>query len=227
MTSCTNSGGASVNLVGPLVRREGMNKSAALVVPALLLLTLSGCGDDGAGGDGGGSGGAGGASGPAGNTACVARGTWSLDIDDAAAQLGAELTSKGLSVTSTSGEGHQELVFDQEGYLGTDTGLAYTMVVDMGDGLVMTMTQNHEGTPGGQWAWVDDTDVIGFSEFSGDYTVTTHVDINGQSSESAVPLPSTGPGAANMTIIACDDDSMTTQAAGSPFEQHWLNSKAN
>ncbi len=211
-----------------LTRREGMNKSAALVVPALLLLTLAGCGDDGSGGDGGGSGGtgSGGATGPAGNTACVARGTWSLDIDDAATQLGAELTSKGLTVTSTSGEGHQELVFDQEGYLGTDTGLAYTMVVDMGDGLVMTMVQHHEGSPGGQWAWIDDTNVIGFSDFESGYTVTTSVDINGRSSESAVPLPSSGPGAGNMTVIACDDESMTTQAAGSPFQQHWLSSEA-
>lgn len=213
-----------------------MNKIPALVVPALLVLALAGCGDDGAGGGAGGeTGGSGGtgesgsgsgalSSDPAGNTACVAHGSWNLDINQAATDLGSTLTAKGLSVTSASGEGHQTIAFDPAGTVSTDTGLAYTIAVDMGDGVLMTMKQTHEGAPGGEWAWMGATNVIGFTNFETGYIVTTHIDINGKSGESATPLASSGLGAGTMTIISCDANSMTTQAAGSPFTQHWLSS---
>jgi hypothetical protein len=127
-----------------------VTKAAALVIPAVLLIGLSGCfptgeapeGDGGAGEELEG-----------GSTACVIDKDWHLDIADAATKLGAQLASNGLSVQSSTGEGDQSFYFDQEGIAGSSTNLTYTMVVDMGDGLVMTMAQHHEGAPGGNWAW--------------------------------------------------------------------------
>ena len=197
-----------------------MNKAAALVFPAVLLIGLTGCGGSG-GGDPEEDGGTGGEELEGGSTACVIDKNWHLDIADAAAKLGAQLTSNGLNVQSSTGEGDQSFYFDQEGIAGSSTNLTYTMVVDMGDGLVMTMAQHHEGAPGGNWAWDGEAEsTILFDSWTGDYVVTTDTSINGTAAPTSTSPMGGGLDGQAMTV-SCDGDTMETQAAGSPFVQVW------
>jgi hypothetical protein len=203
-----------------------VNKAAALVIPAVLLVSLSGCfgggpGGGGAGGEDAEGEGSGGDGLEGGSTACVIDKNWQLDIADAAAKLAANLTSQGQNVVSSSGEGEQGIYFDQEGIAGSATNLTYTLTVDMGDGLVMTMTQAHAGESGGNWAWQGDAEsTMGFDGWSGDYTVTTTSAINGTSTAPSVAELGGELNGQTMTV-ACDGDTMQTQASGSPFVQVW------
>lgn len=206
-----------------------MTKAAALVIPAVLLFSLSGCfllgGGSGSGGSGsGGPGIDGSTSGEAlegGSTACIVDKDWQLDVPDAAAKLGAQLASNGLTVISATGEGEQGIFFDQEGIAGSASDVTYTLVVDMGEGLLMTMTQHHTGAPGGSWAWEgDEESTIGFSDWSSDYTVTTDTSINGTAAPTSVAPMGGGLDGQTMTV-SCSGDTMETQAAGSPFVQLW------
>jgi hypothetical protein len=196
---------------------------AFLLVP-VIVLSLAGCtllpGGGGAGGDGS-SGGDDGADLSGGSTACIMDRNWSLDIDDAAAQLSAFMLEKGLAVVDTTGEGEQLIWFDEIGTSGSATDLSYTMVVDMGDGLTMTMVQHHEGSPYGQWAWDGSADsTIVFDEWSGDYVVTTDTSINGTAAPTSTAPLSVGLNGESMTV-SCSGDTLTTQTAGSPFTQTW------
>lgn len=200
-----------------------MNKAAALLIPTALLFGLSGCFLTGGGGgatpEPGGS--AAGDELEGGSTACLIDKEWHLDVADAATKLGAYLTTNGLNVTSATGAGDQSFVFDQEGYAGSATDLTYTLVVDMGDGLVMTMAQHHQGNPGGNWAWDGEAEsAVVFEGWENDYTVTTDVSINGTAAPSSVAPPASGLDGQSMTV-SCDGDTLETQAEGSPFVQVW------
>lgn len=203
-----------------------MNKAAALVIPAILLVSLSGCfgGGGGAGegeGDPGSGDGTGGGALEGGSTACVIDKNWQLDIADAAAKLAANLTAKGQNVISSVGEGEQGLYFDQEGIAGSATNLTYTLVIDAGEGLVMTMQQQHAGESGGNWAWQGDAEsTMGFDGWDGDYAVTTTTSINGTSTAPSVAELGGELNGQTMTV-ACNGDTMETQASGSPFVQVW------
>ena len=76
------------------------------------------------------------------------------------------------------------------------------------------------GPANGDWAWIDDSNVVGFSDWVSDYHVTTTVDINGTPSTSEFPLPSSDSAGTTMTI-PCTGDSLGATAEGSPFTQHW------
>jgi hypothetical protein len=200
-----------------------MNKNAALI--PLLALALGGCTLLGGGGGGGseddGEGSSGGEQLDGGSTACVIDKNWQLDVADAATKLGEQLASGGLHVVSTTGEGEQGIFFDQEGIAGTATDVSYTMVVDMGEGLTMTMVQHHEGSPGGNWAWDGESEsTIVYEGWSGDYVVTTDTSINGTAAPTSTAPMGGGLDGQSMTVD-CDGDTMTTQAAGSPFTQVW------
>ena len=203
-----------------------VNKAAALVIPAVLLFSLSGCfllgGGSGTGdADSDSDGSAGGDDREGGSTACLIDKNWQLDVQDAAEKLGEQIASNGLTVISATGEGGQEIFFDQEGFAGSASDLTYTLVVDMTDGLLMTMTQHHEGAPGGNWAWEGDSEsTISFSDWSSDYTVTTDTSINGTAAPTSVVPMGGGLDGQTMTV-SCDGDTMETQAAGSPFVQVW------
>ena len=205
-----------------------MKTTPALVALPLLVLALSGCTLLGGGGGGGSDdpiadGSTGGEELEGGSTACLMDREWNLDVADTAAQLGESLSSNGLSVVSTTGEGTQSLWFDQEGYAGSATSLTYTMVVNLDDGMVMTMAQHHEGTPGGQWAWEgEEESVLTFTDWEDSYVVTTDRSINGTAAPtSTMPMGGLGGLSGVSMTVSCDGDSLTTQAEGSPFTQHW------
>jgi hypothetical protein len=205
-----------------------MKTLPALVTIPLLVLGLSGCTLLGGGGGGGGasegSSGAGSTGGEelaGGSTACIMDRNWSLDIDDSAAKLEAYMLENGLTVVETTAVGEQLIWFDEIGTAGSATDLTYTMIADMGDGLTMTMTQRHEGSPFGQWAWDGSADsTIVFNEWSDDYLITTDTSINGTSAPTSTTPMSGGLSGQTMTV-SCDGDTLTTQAEGSPFTQVW------
>ena len=198
----------------------------ALFLTPLLLLSLAGCtlvggagGSDRAENDGTSGGEAADLNG--GSTACLMDRNWSLDIDDAAAKLGDYMRDNGLAVVETTGSGEQLIWFDEIGTAGSATNLTYTVMADMGDGLTMTMTQNHAGSPYGQWAWDGSAEsTVVFDEWSDDYVVTTDTSINGIASPTSTMPMSGGLSGQSMTI-SCAGDTLETQAEGSPFTQTW------
>lgn len=225
MNSFTNSVGPSVNLAAALVRRGGMNKTFALM--PLLVLSLAGCTLLGGGGgedpEGDSPGAADGSSEEleGRSTACVIDKDWQLDVADMAAQLGANLSDNGLTVVSSTGEGESGIYFDQEGYAGSATDATYTIVVDMGDGLVMTMMQHHEGAPGGNWAWDGESEsTMIFEGWDGEVVITTDTMINGEAAPTSTTPLSGGMDGQSMTV-SCDGDTLVTQSAGSPFTSTW------
>ena len=198
-----------------------MNKNALLV--PVLLLSLSGCTLLGGGGGGGteDEGSSGGEELDGGSTACVIDKNWELDVADMAAQLGETMASSGVNVVSTVGEGEAGIYFDQEGIAGSATNVSYTIVIDMGDGLVMTMVQHHEGSPGGNWAWDGGSEsTIVFDGWNGEVVITTDTSINGTAAPTSTTPLGGGLDGQAMTV-SCDGDTLVTQAAGSPFAQTW------
>jgi len=156
-----------------------------------------------------------------GSTACVIDRNWELDIADMAAQLGENLSSNGLAVVSSTGAGESGLYFDQEGYAGSATNASYTIVIDMGDGLVMTMVQHHEGSPGGNWAWDGESEsTMVFEGWSGELVITTDTSINGTAAPTSTTPMGTGLDGQSLTV-SCDGDTLVTQSAGSPFTSTW------
>ena len=156
-----------------------------------------------------------------GSTACIVDHNWQLDIADMASQLGETMSSSGVNVVSSTGSGEAGIYFDQEGYAGSATAVSYTIVIDMGDGLVMTMVQHHEGSPGGNWACDGSSDsTIVFEGWTGGLTVTTDTSINGMAAPTSTTPLSAGLDGQAMTV-SCDGDTLVTQSTGIPFTSTW------
>ncbi len=157
-------------------------------------------------------------------TECVV-GQWSADLDDLIGQLADQLAASGLTVSGADATGSQTLSIGREGVLGFDADMTFTLAVDMGGGLTMTMTQAHTGTLQASWDWTDDATAEGgtirFSDFQDSgYAVQTTVDINGRAADAPFPPPSVA--AADVpTVVACEGDTMTTHPEGSPFTTTW------
>jgi hypothetical protein len=205
--------------------------ATALAVP-LLLLVLAACtpadGDPDADGSGSGSSSEPSADDGAGPvlSSCV-DGDWSADLADLAQQLGDSLAGNGMSVVSTQASGSQEVSIAGEGVIGYASDSEYVIAVDMGDGLTMTVTQHHEGTMGADWAWdgsAEPSDTGGtmiFENFDATaYKILNTTEMNGQVSETVIPVSDAGYGDVPM-VVTCTGDTMTTQAQGSPFTTTW------
>lgn len=206
--------------------------ATALAVPFLTLLALTACTP------GGGSGSGDDPStapsdepaasddlGPA-LTECV-DGDWSADLNDLAAQLGAHLAANGLNVVSSTASGTQDAAIDGEGYLGFGNDVTFVIAIDMGDGLVMTLTQTHTGSTGADWAWdgeapADDTSGrMVFSNFTNTgYEVHNTVAINGVASDQTFPIPEQPAGDVPLAV-SCEGDTLVTKADASPFTTTW------
>jgi hypothetical protein len=202
-----------------------MNKTFALA--PLLILSLAGCtllgGGGGADPEGDESSGGEGSSEEleGGSTACVIDRDWQLDVADMAAQLGEQIASGGVTVISSTAAGSSGIYFDQEGYAGSATDVSYTIVVDVGDGLIMTMVQHHGGQPGGNWAWDGESEsTMLFDDWNGEVVITTDTSINGTAAPTSTTPLEGGFGGQSMTV-SCDGDTLVTQSEGSPFTSTW------
>ncbi len=209
----------------PLVKGTTVNKATALVIPAVLVLSLAGCfggsptGGGTAGGstNGAGSGTDGGTS--AGAASCLAGPTWSLDVDDVATQLGAQLSSRNMNVVSSEVTGTEKFTFNADGTVTSAINVVYDITIDMGNGLAMTVTQKHTGEPGGNYAI--DGSTVNFSGWDPTgYTVATSISINGVSTDTQVPMNNADFGNVPM-VVDCTSAGLTTTVEGAPFEWHW------
>ncbi len=202
-----------------------------LVLPLAALFALTACTPGGSGG------GSGGSEEPVdGSTVaddlgpvlseCV-NGDWTADLGDLVAQLSASLSANGLNVTGATASGTQDVAIGGEGVLGFANAMTFVMTIDMGGGLVMTVTQTHTGATGADWAWdgeapANDTNgTMVFSNFQNtDYDVQTTVAINGTASDQTVPMPEQPAGDVPLAVT-CSGDTMTTKADASPFTTTW------
>lgn len=189
---------------------------------ATALLVLTGCfgGSGGGGGEPGadGSGGSesGGSESGAGGVAGCLQGSWDLDEATLARDLGAQISSSGLTVVSAEASGPVRLVVDGDEvtYLSDVT---FTLEVDMGDGLTMIVSQLQAGESSGRFS-VDGDQVV-FADWVSGIAITNDVTINGETSSAAIELPESGDGVP-MTVV-CDGDRLTTHPEGTPFTSVW------
>jgi hypothetical protein len=199
--------------------------ATALVIPATLLLALTACTTPPGSGSGVGLGageGEGEGSGGGQPTECVS-GDWSADLDDLAAQMLEQMTSGGSPITSVTASGTQGLAIDETGVLGFGNDMTFVTTANIGEGMVMTVTQSHTGGVGADWAWDGDAEgnVMVFDNFDGsEYVITNVVAINGTASEAPFPTPDISAGNVPLAVT-CEGDTMTTKAEASPFTTTW------
>jgi hypothetical protein len=199
--------------------------TALTALPFALLLALTACTPPGGtSGSGSGSESSGDEeTGGGAPTECVS-GDWSADLQDLADQMLAQLQSGGSGMfTSATASGSQTLAIDQAGFLGFANDMAFVVTAEIGDGLVMTLTQTHAGGVGADWAWTGDldTNVMVFENFNdSEYVITNVVDINGTASDMTFPPPDMAAGNVPLTVT-CSGDTMTTHPEGSPFTTTW------
>ncbi|HTE62195.1 MAG TPA: hypothetical protein VK631_17715, partial [Solirubrobacteraceae bacterium] len=113
------------------------------------------------------------------------------------------------------------LSLDEQGYAGwAAEGLQFVVVTAPTEGIVVTMTQTHNGTMRSDWGWDSDT-VFGFTNIADEgYNVETVADVNGTPTGQSIDLPLGGMSEVPITA-ECDGDTMITQAQGSPFTTTW------
>ena len=203
------------------------HRAVSLAAAAALLLTLAGCSLGGgeepgsSGTDSGSSTGTDSGAG-AGAASCVEVRTWVLDTDDLAAQLATQMSASGMTVTESTAEGRQSIEFASDGTASSSVDVTYTLTVDSGDGIVITVVQTHSGEPHGQWEWVGDSTTLTFSGWdNAGYSVQNTFLINGVASDSPIAIPSDTLGDTDMETT-CSGDALSTHVATSPFTQHWI-----
>lgn len=196
-------------------------RTAALVIPAALLLSLTGCFGGGSGGTGG-SGDTPEEPAAAGDnkTACISGKTWVLDLNDLASQLASQLSSNGLNVTQSESAGRQTFTFDQDGTVTSTVDVTYTITI-VNDDLTLTLVQTQGGDPGGEWAWLGDSTTVTFANWdNAGYSVQNQMLVNGVASDNQITIPSDTLGGTNMET-ECSGSTLSTHVVSSPFTQHW------
>jgi hypothetical protein len=203
-------------------------RAVSLAAAAALLLTLAGCSLGGSGEPGatdtdpGSSAGTdSGTDSGASGSSCIEDRTWVLDTDDLAAQLATQLSSGGLTVSDSTAEGRQSIEFSSDGTASSSVDVTYTLSVDSGDGIVITVVQTHSGEPHGQWEWVGDSTTLTFSGWdNAGYSVQNTVLVNGVAGDFPISIPSDTLGDTDMETT-CSGNTLSTHVATSPFTQHW------
>lgn len=186
---------------------------------AATLLVLTGCfggtggtGDPGPGGagDDGSSGSEGSGSGSV--TDCL-QGSWDLDEQDVARQLGESL---GENVVSSEASGGVHLTVDGQDMTYVSD-VTYTITMNLGDGLTMIVNQLQAGESSGRWT--NDGDQVVFEDWVSGITITNDVTINGETASTSTPLPGSGDGVP--MEVSCDGDTLTTHPDASPYTSTW------
>lgn len=89
--------------------------------------------------------------------------------------------------------------------------------INLGDGLVMVLTQRHTGSATGQWVRGEEEGTLTSPEsWNGNLRVSTTVSINGRASNQSFDLPVAGLSDSAVTY-SCDPGQLMMTAEGSPF----------
>ena len=204
-----------------------LTKSLAttLVAPAILLLALAGCTPGGSGSTDGDdaptTAPTAEAEGDAGAAGCAPGHVWSADVADMATQLHQQYLESGVPARETSAVGSQVLDWGADGAIQLDTDYTFTVIADLGEGLVMTMNQHHFGPTTGVLTIEGDVAVPSDFDSSG-YAVTTAVDINGTASEAPIEFPEAAwEDGVELQIVSCSDTTLKTFPTGGIVTQTW------
>jgi len=155
-------------------------------------------------------------------TECLSAAIWGLDVADGAAQLGEYLTTSGLAVISSEGFGSHRIIFTGDGLVSSDIDVTNTISVDASGGLVMTLVQTQSGESGGEWYWIDDSNVVTFDNWdNGTYQIQSQTLINDTPSPNSITIPAETLAGSKMEVLSCTADTLQTHAEGSPFTQTW------
>ena len=138
-----------------------------------------------------------------------------------AAQLHQQYLESGVPARETTAEGSQVLDWGADGDIQLDTDYTFTVVADLGEGLVMTMKQRHFGPTTGVLTIEGDVAVPSDFDSSG-YAVTTAVDINGTASEAPIEFPEAAwEDGVELQIVSCSDTTLKTFPSGGIVTQTW------
>jgi hypothetical protein len=153
---------------------------------------------------------------PGGAASCL-DGSWNLDEQALANDLGENIAATGAAVISSEATGgaHMTVSGDTMTWVSDVT---YTMAIDLGDGLTLVTNQLQVGESSGHWSV--ERDQVVFSDWEAGITITNDATINGMpAGTTTTELPTTGEGVP-MTVT-CEGDSLSTHPEGSPFTSYW------
>lgn len=187
--------------------------AAGIGLPALLIVTLSGCFPGGSGGSA--------SPGPAGLAGCVQGHTWHLDVEDAASQLATHFQGTGLSVTSVTGTGEQTMKWDADGATDIETNnLTYDIAIAQSASINLELKQVHNGPATGTFT-IEGTTAVPSDWDASAYTVTTQSTINGVAGPAgAIDLPNDELGGVELSLT-CSGTTLTTLANDGIITWKW------
>lgn len=215
--------------------RTSPTRTASVLTACLVLLTVAGCAGPGgeapapggeAPGDHGTASEAPGAPDAGSGLSSCVEGTWAADLDDLARQLGDTLAGNGMNIVESGADGTQEVAVGGDGVIDFSSDATLRVTVDMGDGLEMTISQQHLGTTHADWTWHDsaasDSDAtMRFENVdSSHYAIHNTTEVGGRVSETEIPVSAVGFGEVPL-LVTCTGDTMTTTAEVSPFTTTW------
>ncbi|MEO8094750.1 MAG: hypothetical protein ABI632_07440 [Pseudolysinimonas sp.] len=187
--------------------------TVGLALPVLVVATLSGCFPGGSGGSA--------TPAPAGLAGCVQGHTWTLDVDDAASQLGAHFQTVGLSVTSVTGTGEQTMKWDADGAIDIETtNLTYDIEISQSASTTIGLKQVHNGPATGTFT-IEGTKAVPSDWDASAYTVTTESTVNGVAGPAgAINLPNDELGGVELALT-CSGTTLTTLANDGIITWKW------
>ena len=153
---------------------------------------------------------------PGGAASCL-DGSWNLDEQALADDLGENMTAAGVTVISSDATGGVHMTVSGDTWTWVSD-VTYTMVINAGEGLTMVTNQLQSGESTGHWSV--ESDRVVFSDFESGITITNDTTINGMpAGTTTTELPTSGEGVP-MEVL-CEGDSLSTHPDGSPFTSYW------
>jgi hypothetical protein len=189
------------------IRRAGI-----LVLPAALLLGLSGCALlEPAGSD----------EPPTALQQCAMGHTWTLNVDKLAEQVLAVLTDSGVTAPTVTGTGSQTFTWQLDGAVSVETDYDLAITATPAADQAITVTQTHKGTASGE-IFINAEVAIPRNWDGTGHKVETTGELNGAAIEE-IPfaVPATDFDDAVGIELTCDGDTLTTHPRGTAVTQTW------
>lgn len=189
------------------IRRAGI-----LVLPAALLLGLSGCALlQPAGSD----------EQPTALQQCAIGHTWSLDVDKLAEQVLGVLTENGVAAPTVTGSGSQSFQWQLDGAVSVETDYKLAITATPAADQAITVTETHKGTATGEM-FINAEVAIPRNWDSTGHKVEATGELNGAAIEELpFVLPVTDFDDAVGIELTCDGDTLTTHPRGGAVTQTW------
>ena len=155
------------------------------------------------------------------DVACLTMGQpWRISTNDMESQFAAQL--RGVDVIDVRITGGATLQVRPDLVARYTPNRVTRVRINLGDGLIMVLTQRHIGSATGQWVRGEEEGTLTSPEtWNGNLRVSTTVSINGRSSNQSFDLPVAGLSSSAVTY-SCDPGQLMMTAEGSPFNYLFL-----